>query len=933
MASIEVNNIAEIERIIQDPAANIIQLSSDLKDSINDVSGSLMRLGILPILPKKHETNVQALERGQARHPGQRVMVVDPPLAPSSKAAPVGDVTSAAAGTEFDLMTATRTAPGDGIFTPPQRRTTRELAEVVTSTGVNLRHNLVWRSKQPDGFYHERQVGEVFHYNYPAYFTFKAAGSWDQRTPIVHPAVAGLDVTMAGFDEAYMRALTNLDMILVGRREENTTWIRTMVGKTIKRTFHPFRLLVRGAVLWTVLSIDEMTKPESRSWASVGQRPVPKLLASLSAYGGFAKEQVEESHDVLYVRCEDGSELFMVDVLQALASDEFPVTTDKTIAKLWPKLNRPRVTYNAPMALKEVGVGITAGDVYDTMTRFCDLHDCHDLWQEALAFVQGFLARPLGAGVLAGGNAVGIGLPASDLRTGALGPLLAGITAEGMKTLPLLPPDIHMYLYGGAVRGLYLTASYFEGLRTLADNQPIRLAVGIANHRHFQALASPRYSHAFVEKHVVPKARDCGWDCITESLRWAVPLITKRNFHHVLDAAKVPWWTSVMPHLPAGGGPFLSHWLLPASLNEQPDSGRWYACRILGMTTEDQVAAALRWAGAKLRYIVWHSDGSVKRYLMSDATPDRFLPRVQPLVIINKDVAQASVQFSGDVTATYELLRKLGQCVPELVYACEGDWENPVDYLLPEMLLPGAPSLPRASFPSAGGGQPEPKSEDREALPLGPEDADRLASIKKDYDIVMDDMLDPFDYERLAVDHPPLHFDAPGHLATVMAMKGVGWIKPDYLMRNRTVEEQIIRLRAYCHLASRAIDVANHLDQMDFIATIVTNRGKALGLIHHLEHAEMRRAKQREATPEPTDPEDISAVLKEGLGPKSLAEVHGAVDDPDAPSESLADFGPATSDPGSTSLQGAVGNVAETTGSEAVIGFLPPAASQQPPSA
>jgi len=889
-----------------------------------------MRLGIIPIVPKKNEENNAAYERGANQHPGQRVVVVDPPTDGAPLKTEIPGDTSAVSGTELDLSAASRTAPGDGVFTPPLFRSSRHLEEIVSSKRVCLKHDIVWRSKTNDGFYHERQVGEDFFYDYPVAFNFRAAGEWDHRTPIVHPAVAGLDVTMAGFDEAYMRALSNMEMLLMGRREDYSAWIRAVVGKTIKRMFHPFRLLVRGASLWTVLAVEELDKAQSRSWASVGQRPVPKILANLPAYAAFCKEQLEEGQDILYIRCEDSAELFMVDVLQALASDTFPLSTHKSVAKLWPKLNRPRVAYNAPVSMQEMGVGITANDVYDTMTRYCDLHDCHDLWQQALQLVQGFIARPRGAGVLAGGNVIGIGLPASDLRVGALGPLLAGVTAEGMKTTPILAPDIHMYLYGGAVRGTFLTAAYFEGLKILTDNQPVKLAVGVADYHHFQALSSPRYSRAFVEKHVVPRAAASGWNCITEALKWVVPIITKRNFRHVLDATKVPWWTSVMPHLPAGGGPFLSHWLLPARLNEQPNAGRWYACRILGMTTEDQVAAALRWAGAKMRYIMWHEDGSVKQVMVSDATPDRFLPRVQPVVIMGKNVAQASIQFHGNVTQQYELLKKLGECLPELVYTHENAWDSPIDYLgLDPTLYNGAASVPRATSPDHPPRTPPPaaETEERRYDELPKFDENKAADIAADYAILEPHLISKFDTALLTVETPIRGGTSEWFRGIRQASNSLEMIYPRDLTVEGDLPKQMAKLRAYCHLASRVLNLTAHHNVPGQMTELAKCRGEAIGRLRHLEHAAMR--KDQLATHTPSSASSLSERLAD-TAPGHPDQVHGAMDDPEGEQETPEDFGQATSTPGSSHQPGAAVNVAENTTSEAALGFLPPMLSEEP---
>jgi hypothetical protein len=218
---------------------------------------------------------------------------------------------------------------GDGVLSPPYTDSMGELRDVVTHTMVDMKHTVQWKDRVlRDGFTHTHEVGEDFVFDYPLEIVFKDSNDWDGRTPILHPAVAGLDTTAAGFDEAYIRALANMEILVMGRREEYSAHIRSMARRCVKKQFHPFRLLVRGAAMWTALSMKERVLPDASVWAATGRRPTPLAVVSLTAYASLCRDQALEPRDVLFINCEDSLELYMVDVMQALASDTFPFQTN-----------------------------------------------------------------------------------------------------------------------------------------------------------------------------------------------------------------------------------------------------------------------------------------------------------------------------------------------------------------------------------------------------------------------------------------------------------------------------------------------------------------------------------------------------------------------------------------------------------------------------
>lgn len=642
-------------------------------------------------------------------------------------------VISMAAGTVADLSGAYALQKGLGGCEAPITRNTGGISSRVGVNGVDLRNNVVWRStkEQYDGFIHEAPIGEKTYFRYPLTVRFKECGTWDVRTPVLHAALAGLDTTSAGFDDAYLRALSSLDIILRGRREETGVWTRSIVSKYVKKKFNPFRVLVRGAALWAGLAIEELKDPQPRAWASVGKRAVPMAIHSGENYGSFCRDQAADACDILFVKCEDACELYMVDVMHALCSDVFPINTSCGIRALWPNLNKPRVAYIATEKLKEIGSNITSVDVYDTMTRFCDIHDCHDLWADALEYVQSFVARPEKTGVLGGVVGIIAGLPTSNMLIGAIGPLLSGVTAEGMKTKAIPLPDTKEYLYHGAVRSVFMSASYFEALRKVADAHPVRMADGNTTVNHFRMLTTPHFGHSFIKKHVVPIAEDAGWQCFNEPLQWITPCITRRNFTQLLDHERVPWWTNVICHMEKSQK-FIGEWLTPACLNEMPAPYQWYTLRSLGIVTHAQIAAALRWCNAKVRYMVLRANGTVDRMHVAQAERSRFMPVVSSRLQLGKGFAISSVQFDETIFYKHELIRKLGKC-EVMTYrptreseetfadAKEAEPGLPLDIAGEAQLL----RIPRQTVPNS----PDRPIEDRGNVPDDDEDEDIIEAL------------------------------------------------------------------------------------------------------------------------------------------------------------------------------------------------------------
>lgn len=924
----QIKDVEELNTAFADPSMEVFRLADvSLAPS---VVRCLETLGAIVLQVEGNSDLEGLINVARNGHPGSRVVIVQT----------LAGTVAATHVPRHDVdMSPGPAAEAAGDLGPPLSRNVYEVSQVVTPLGVDLRHNVVWRTplaEPGDGFVHTEKVGEQFLFKYPLKVHFSCNGSWDARTPILHPAVGGMDVTAAGFDEAYIRALSNVGIILRGRQEDFTIWARQLITRYIKKKLHPFRLLVRGAALWTGAIIKELQGETLCSWSNVGQRSSPTMIRNTDTFAAFARDQLDAPSDVLYIRCESGDELHMVDVMQALASDVYPIDAEAAVSALWPNLNNPRVVYSSTDFLARPGGAFSAMEVYDTMVRYCDIHDCHDLWEQALQYVQAFVARPLQGAVLGGCFRIGSALPESNLLAGALGPLMSNVSAEGMRTLPIQQPNPKEYLYGGAVRGCYLSAAYFEALRARQDSHPVRVSVGTSNYSHFRALLSARYARQFNGQEVAPKAATMGWDCLNEPLKWLAPLISQKTLPRLLDANKVAWWTCVLPHLPARGGTYLETWFKPSIPDMIPNSGRWYACRIVGVTTDEQVAAALRWFGVSVRYIIERSNGTISTIHLSPASAGRFLPTLKPYLSMGSDVARASIKFPPGVAQRMELVRRLCRCEISLQYDYDTEWGIPVedfDYGPPMSMQFSHP--PPIEPPGHTGSRSPPRATvERESEPNEPED----------YIVGMTSALQDLmsRYPQLAA----IDLTAMGARAAAPSdryaeherigiMRSLNLVAQEIGRTDNPTTQIVNDLRTIASAMGHASrGVVAGVNKVYLLENIPWIKSRALQLERDIQNQEtINRAARAMETLANRRQRDEQERLEQALQwAADFPSTSQAADDPEAETQTPQDFGPPTSDQGLVSLPPAAADVGETPAvavqaEEGPVGFLPPPSS------
>lgn len=572
-------------------------------------------------------------------------------------------------GTVNEMFGAARLLGGEqSDFLPPIGMDLIDrVREHVQPTGVSLKATIVWQG-QKERFAHHEVVGEEWLFKYRSSLAFKDGGQWDSRTPILHPAVAAVDATQAGYDDAYLRAMQNVDIIVGVQRDESRVAIRRMVERYSKLTYSPFRVLLRGAVLWTVLAAKEMNKSGMTPYEATGVRP-PARIGDAGGYASIAQAQMDTINDVLYIRCENAGELYMVEVLQAMCSAVFPVETEMSISGVWPPLASPYVVYTSTNMIR-LGTGrVDAFQVQATLQRFADVFDCHDLLAEAMQAAQFFVCRPQGAGVLAGTTNLVWPLPRSDMRVGAIGPLLAGISAEGMRSVPFVFPQPAMFLYGAAARACFITAGYYESLLKYDDMHPVAQATSDRSYyAKYRLLSLASSSRHFITSTVVPRVASAGWDCYTRALTWIHPRESRGFVKHLCKATDVPWWTNILLHMRDMGKEFMDTWARPARIVGMPVPGRWYSYQMLRGVTAEQLGAAVRWVKAEVRYCV--DDYSRKRRWLKvePGTVNRFIPNLTPVVRVGREtLGVATVRFGTTVYTMMGFLESLSTSMVTVV--------------------------------------------------------------------------------------------------------------------------------------------------------------------------------------------------------------------------------------------------------------------------
>nr|WGM49140.1 hypothetical protein [Umbelopsis ramanniana virus 5] len=830
---------------------------------------------------------------------------------------------------DFDLEgpTTVRMA-NDGFL--PKSFTIDQLAaaDAVKPSYVSLQHRLVWHAPQDsDAFIHEEKVGEDWNFKFNMDLRFAVAGEWDARHPVAHAVFGGMDITSAGFDDAYMRALQALNIMLARERENIGDATRRIITQYVRTTYQPFRFLMRAASLWAVLARRELFAPGATEWRQTGRRAAPLHLWNLHALEQLATTQTRGPHDVLFAKLNHPDEFYMVDVMAALASTTFPIEGEEsTLSLLWPSLNMPEVVYTCDVRQAESNLPITSNDVWGTIVRFCDVFDCHDLWKEALHTCQAFVARPKGSAVLAGVNNLVWHLPASDLRIGAIGPVLAGVSVEAMKSEPFEQPEAKCYLYGGAIRGCFVTASYYESLCMSSVTHPVAASLGLLKPAHVRSVCTFRYASAFWRDKVAVVAKSAGWECVTNGLRGLTPTMSNTVHLNLMTASRVPWWVNVLPFMPAGGDEFLSNWLRPAKMLSMPSVNAWQPFYTVTGTSHQQVAAALRWTNAELRYNVYMPNGTSAQVAIGQVNPNRFMPPVVPKMRLGAYGAIAALKFDRNIYKRYELIRKLGRCSIEVLHDYDeemwlGDPLEGIDNTFPDAATLGlggvfAPSVTE-SMPRAG-------LEFKDWALTGDIDKEALAAYQRLVDNVGG--VDADEEIFTVRGEPGVHFPPRGanDIKNLMRLNGefIRRINAPMADKRQWAQDAVIVLEHLSTIVRQQYDASALRDSVSSLQNFCHEADREL---NKRERSAPVGVEERRATEDASL--EVDDVLKQ-VAP-SDEEVTRATDDPVAPSMTAEAFFQSESGLNSVSTPSVAGSVESASEQGPGLGFAPAETSSQ----
>jgi hypothetical protein len=606
-------------------------------------------------------------------------------------------------GNQFQKLAAFAAAQkvkeGGALVMPPYTAFKEfDSGQCVSVDGVDMQSIAIWHSSDSD-FYHQEAVGEEWRYEYKGSIRIDNYGVWGTRTPILHPAVAGIDATEAGYDDAYLRALQQVDVLTYGTRDDSKMIIRRMVERYSKLRYSPVRLLVRAVVLWAIASRNEMAEDAERTVYSAHDLPQPTRLSDAGGYSVIARTQHTSPGDVIFVNCDSEADLSSVEVARALTAQRCPVRTRMSVQQLWPSLSSPRVVY---MCTASAGMGTASFDaaaVEQFLYTFCSQFDCFDLLQTAVALVQTYLVRPIDAGILGGSSKIKIGLPASDLRVGALGPLLAGVSAEGMRTDRYLMPTWTEFAYGAAVRGCLVSASYHESLIKYDQAHPVAYtyASRVAKGRT-RLLANYSASRSMIDQHVGEILEAAGWDCWPGELRNVAPVGYHGFEKELFNGSKVPWWTNVLGHMTEKGLPLVKDWARPAYFKEFVTPGRWYTANMLEGSTQGQFTSAVRWLHATASYVYNADIFTLRTVPIARSSTSRFMDVLKAQIVMNgRQKAAMCVQFNEKANEGSRVLRELGRANLAVIKQLKADVRPPAGDIGMDLItdMPsGGPRMP-----------------------------------------------------------------------------------------------------------------------------------------------------------------------------------------------------------------------------------------------
>jgi len=567
------------------------------------------------------------------------------------------------------------TVPGTTFSGPIGEVAKGSLRVKVKPTHVILDGAVVWYEEgdKAGSFYHNEEYSDLWHFVYRPELVWRTGVQWDSVKPILHPSLAGMDVSKAGLDEAFVKSLGSLEAIMGGRRTDLSPLGRTMLTRHFQRGINPGALLMRAASAWITLSLNRLSGIQESDWMISGAVEQPKSLLTIEDLNGVLTAAHRNQRDWIYTRVEAQGESAMIDALHTLCSDVSPYEGPNWgIRDFWPPMDHPQVVYSAYTRISRNNRLLSPEDMLEAIERYCSIVDCHQLWQEVLAGMQAFIARPRDVGMYGGHGAMNMYYPRSDLAAGAIGVLYSGVSPQGMASTPFHCPSFHEYAYWGAVKGAFVSAGLFEELIKLHAASPVNLFLHVGSSKTLAPVASAEGAFGFWSR-IGENLTGLGWNCVNRVIAGMAPRENTQAFRNMLQSHRVPWWTVVMRHIDYRKVDSLREWLVPAKFAEPPMPLKWYGFKKLGAVTNAAITASMRHTKAEVMYIIDDGESISRKLRITTPSLTRFCEPIDLEVIDEEFNAFARFRLGSDALEGYKYVQQLSKCVPHMIPIYEGE--------------------------------------------------------------------------------------------------------------------------------------------------------------------------------------------------------------------------------------------------------------------
>lgn len=482
---------------------------------------------------------------------------------------------------------------------------------------VDMTFSVRWITKnQLAPFATEETHGEKWKFIRKLAVAWTASGeTWDERTLNLHPAVAGLATTDAGFDAAYLSALAATGQLLAQtQRVDISQKAREHIGRMLRQNIQPFRLLMRGASMWLSLATTQASPVDLAPVAAECRTIDPRPMNLPQNFNGHLLNHADAPHDAIYVRLEDSNAHGILAALVAMTGSSNPVSAAPAGLKaMWPPMHAPVVYYSADFSTPPPRAGYSREEVWLALAKVCETYDCWDLLQEAFCTVATMVSRPEGMATWMGRDRFVWNLPASDFKAGICGPLFNGVSAQGMKTHPISEPDYRKMLIEGCVRANFVLASAYVHLSNYAETHYALRGLSDIERPLLANLASLKFTQRFNDA-CGSISTALGWSkAMGRSLR-GIRLGAGQALSQVfMDCMNYPSVLTLLPWTKSTHMDSLATAILRPAIPEIPKRfNGWMRIEHRGIVSDAQIAAAITRLPVRLRFRVEYPNGNVR---------------------------------------------------------------------------------------------------------------------------------------------------------------------------------------------------------------------------------------------------------------------------------------------------------------------------------